>query len=533
MKVAAIWARVSDPKQQDLSPESQVERVKAKLNSLGCIPQYIFKVVWTSTDLKPCPEFQELRRLIQNRQIEAVGMLDRDRIEANGLQRLNFLADCKENGVMPIVYQGVPFLEGGEGQLVELALALAKEKQVERAQSGAKQGLSDRAKLLGLPPTRRDTYGYNWKGDKSNGRFIPNDNFDNACLIWQLALSGMRLKAICKELFIRGIATSKSKVYWQPATIRAILNNPIYAGRVATLKYEVVEPKKRRKNKSGKTSHRVKQMEECHFLDGLVEKPIVTWEQYLAVQERLKLNRQYATRNAHHDFLLRGLIQCQECYAQGIDRHYYGLSRDKAYVCSAMWAQTFGKKCPSKAIPCSKIEEEVKAKVRSFLEGPGIWFREANNRLGKDTIAGIEQQIRDNDKQYQKTLVDERDAFKKLTPEAFEQEQILLTAKRNWLKEENERLTTKLSNLKKYDAKKEMVQQMRKSLQANLDRASNEDWRFILESIGAKIMAFADGSWDIEINIPVENKIPGKMPNSAPVDKIIGRNSALWVQLPT
>jgi len=498
MKIAAIWARVSSEGQKGLSLDGQIERVKSKLESIGYIPQHILKVVWTSTDLQPCPEFQELKRLMRARQIQAVGMLDRDRIEANGLQRLNFLADCKDNGVEPVVCQGVPFLEGGEGQLVELALALAKQKQVERASGGAKQGLSDRARLKGLPPSKTKVYGYKWRD-----KFIPDDDFNNAYFIWHAALSGMNLKTICKGLFLRGVPTPSAKLYWQPSTIRAILTNPVYAGRVAALRYEKVEPKKRRRNTFGKTSYKVKPMEEWHFLEGLVDNPVVTWEEFLAIQERLRLNRQYATRNAHHNFLLRGLIQCQECYAQGVDRHYYGLGRDKVYVCSAMWAQTFDKKCPSKAIPCQKIEEDVKAKVRTFLENPSTWLKEANNCLGEDSIVDIEQQIRSHEQQYQKTITDERYALEKLSPEAFDQEQILLRAKRAWLRQENEKLQIKLSNLKKYEVKRDMIEQMRENLRTNLDKASNRDWRFILECLGTKIIAFRDGSWDIEINIPV------------------------------
>jgi hypothetical protein len=508
MKVAAIWARVSTAGQKDLSLDGQVERTKAKLESMGYDPQYVFRAIWTSTDLKPCPEFQELRRLIHTKQIQAVGMLDRDRIEAYGLQRLNFLADCKSNGVEPIVHQGVPFLEGAEGQLVELALALAKEKQVERASSGAKQGLEDRALGRGkfkraMPTTNRKAFGYTWVGDKDDGKYVPDNNYDNVRLIWELALSGMRLEAISKELFSRGIATLRGSLFWQSTTLRKILQNPIYAGRVAVLKYERVEPKKRKKTTFGKSSSRFKPMEKWHFLDGLVEQSIVSWEQFLAVQERFKLNRQYASRNAHYYFLLRGLIQCQECYAQGLDRHYYGLGKDKVYICSAKVNKTFGGRCKAKPIPCQKIEDDIKARVRSFLENPDVWVKEANNRLDNDIVADIEQQIKDNEKQYQKTILYEREAFMKLTPEAFEQQQALLKAKRVWLKQENERLQAKLNNLKKYNLEKDRVEQMQHCLQINLDRATNEDWRFILEALGVKVLAFGDGCWDIEVNVPV------------------------------
>jgi hypothetical protein len=60
-----------------------------------------------------------------------------------------------------------------------------------------------------------------------------------------------------------------------------------------------------------------------------------------------------------------------------------------------------------------------------------------------------------------------------------------------------------------------MIEQMRENLQANLNQASNEDWRFILECLGIKIMAFGDGTWDIEINIPVTqtDEIPNLIEN--------------------
>lgn len=508
-RTAAIWARVSSKGQEELSPEGQAERVKGTLEKLCYVPQYIFTVTWTSTNLKSCPEFQELQRLIRNRKIQAVGMLDRDRIEADGLQRLNFLATCKEHGVDVVVYQGAPFLDGVEGQIVELALAMSKEKQVERAQSGAKQGLDDRARLRNLPPTKRKVYGYKWK----DGKFIPDENYENAQLAWTLALSGKKLKAVCKELVLRGIPTPTGKIYWQKSTLHTVLTNPLYAGRYAALRYERVEPKKRTKNTFGKTTAKLKPMEDWHFIDDLVEQPIVTWQQFMIVKERLRLNQLAAKRNAHRDYLLRGLISCELCGAQGIDRHYYGVQRTKqkpAYVCSAAWSQTYGKKCHSKAISCSRLEDEVKTVIRHFLESPEFYLSGARDavEVREKTMADLEQTIRNNEKAYSRTIVDEQYKLERLTPEAFEQAQKLLVARRTYLKQESDRLKLKLDGLRQQSISEDMIRHIRNNLLANLDGASAEDWRFILESLGAKVMAFGDGTWDIEINIPVEERIP-------------------------
>ena len=84
-KVAAIWCRVSTSDQREMSLDSQ-----------EAPPRYVLKVDWTSLDLMACPQFQQLRGWIASGEISAVGVLDRDRLQAQGLQRLLFLSECQE-----------------------------------------------------------------------------------------------------------------------------------------------------------------------------------------------------------------------------------------------------------------------------------------------------------------------------------------------------------------------------------------------------------------------------------------------------
>ncbi len=134
-KVAATWCRVSTHDQRELSLDSQEVAVRKVLEAQGYhVPDhFVVKVDWSSLDLMSCPEFQQLRHWIADGTVQAFGTLDRDRLQ--------------ERGVEIITVQGVPMLEGGEGQLVELALALGKERSVLRAQQGARDGLRDRARL--------------------------------------------------------------------------------------------------------------------------------------------------------------------------------------------------------------------------------------------------------------------------------------------------------------------------------------------------------------------------------------------------
>jgi predicted site-specific integrase-resolvase len=132
MRIAAIFARVSTPGQREISLDTQVDRASSKLQAQGyhVPPDRILKVDWTSLDLFNCPQFQMVRKWVLSREIAALGILDRDRLNAQGLQRLLFLSDCKDAGVELVICQGPPIMNEPEGQLVELALALGKERQV-------------------------------------------------------------------------------------------------------------------------------------------------------------------------------------------------------------------------------------------------------------------------------------------------------------------------------------------------------------------------------------------------------------------
>jgi len=113
-KVGATLCRVSTHDQRELSLDSQEIAVRKALEDQGyeAPPQYVLKVDWSSLDLMSCPEFQQLRRWIADGTVQAVGTFDRDRLQAQGLQRLIFLSDCRDRGVQIITVQGPPMLFG-------------------------------------------------------------------------------------------------------------------------------------------------------------------------------------------------------------------------------------------------------------------------------------------------------------------------------------------------------------------------------------------------------------------------------------
>ena len=513
-EIAAIWCRISTVGQGELSPESQEDRVRQVLEAKGFeVPShYVFKVEWSSLDLESCPEFQQLRRLIVEGKVQAVGTFDRDRLQAQGLQRLVFLSECRERGIELITAQGAPMLEGGEGQLVELALALGKERSVARAQQGSRDGLRDRARLKGLPPTTNRFFGYQW--DQQAQRYLPDQRYMEAYELWQLGLSGTPISAIARELTRRGILTPSGKQGWSAYSVRHILKNRSYAGVIEALKTEAVEPKKRRANTYGKTGRRSRPESERILLKGLVDRPIVTDAEYQWMQKRLQRNQQFARKNTRlRSYLLSGLIRCASC-----GRAYVGSTiqrRGKVYSyygCGARWNKNPNvDSCSSRSLRADTVEAEVFGMVEQFLKGPEGFENEMRHRQGfsDESEASLRRELASFDRQHSEELSAEARAFRlaahgEVSEQVFEQETGLIRTKLQWIVEQRDRVLAQLADLERYRFDPVSVELLRKRLDTRLSSATEEDRRFILEAIGTKVIVQTDQSWELELQVPRE-----------------------------
>jgi site-specific DNA recombinase len=138
---------------------------------------------------------------------------------------------------------------------------------------------------------------------------------------------------------------------WQPASLRRIIRNPAYGEGVHRVRLA-----------SGET----------------IERPIpaiVTPELQRRALDRIEENRRYSGGKPHRDYLLRGLVFCEECgvayvgSSAGSARrkvyHYYKCSRRN----SGADPRTKDLRCPR--VNAEWLEETVWADVRRFLENPG------------------------------------------------------------------------------------------------------------------------------------------------------------------
>lgn len=498
-KTAAIWARVSTELQQSL--DSQVSRAKSELERRGYIvpPERILKVDWTSLDLFNCPQFQELRRWIQKKEIGALGILDRDRLNAQGLQRLVFLSECKENGVELVICQGPPVLDEPEGQLLELALALGKERQVLRAQQGCRDALRERATVKGLPTTYQNPYGYCW--DKRQVRLVPNDNWENRALIINLFLKGQTLKGIVKELHRRGIPSPKGKEWWPEPTISLILKDTVNYGEYRALRRENVEPKQRRGATYGKSSS--KHHPGIPLTNIVVEKPIITKEQHEWIMSRLEQNKLNAKRNSKRDYLLRSMI-----HYEGDNLRYYGVD-----IRHMSWAYKYIPRNrnidnPRPYLPGRKLESLVEAKAREILTSDEVIQRELGWRRGliDDSIARLKEQLKRLDRKRNENINAESELVGlrirgKVSDEPYDRQLSLLLAERRWIFEEKERVQEQIGKLKRNAVALVNLEVLKGQVEQKLASTEFADRRFVLEALGTKVLVTTEGKVEVEFTI--------------------------------
>ncbi len=335
VKPAAIFARVSTTNQAETSLPSQVEMCKTKLQEAGYTAIKIISVDWCSLDLYACPDFQELRRLIARGDIECLAIYDRDRLEAEGLQRLIFLSELRDAGAQLIICQGSPIIEGPEGQIVELALAIGKQRSVLRARQGSKDGLADRAIRRRLPVTFHKLYGYQWdRTTPDRPRLVPNGEYESLKLVFKLLQDGLGYDKVINELKERAIPSPSGNLEWNKPALSNIVHNPCYAGRYFSLKKEAVPPKEHKPGTYGNSSVRRKPLTEAVYIPEIeIIDPPITWEQRGLLLDQLEKHQKLASRNAKHDYLLRGIIFCETHRGKnGEPRRFHGIpKRDTHY----------------------------------------------------------------------------------------------------------------------------------------------------------------------------------------------------------
>ena len=521
MNTAAVWWRVSTDDQKEISPDTQTGTALALAEQEGyhVAPENIIGTDWGSLSVWDSPPMDRLKALIMGRAITAVFMYDADRGPSKPVHRLLFRALCEEYGVTIRCCHGqIP--DGDMGELMEFISAWSKEKQVHRAQQGAKDGLRDRAMIRRLPVTGQAPYGYQLRYELKGATKVPvafeptPQAYPIVSRIWELALDGTPIRGICRHLVGHGIPAPKGGTAWNPPTVLRILKNPIYGGRYYALRSEAQEPSRRKGVTHGKSSERRRTPEDWVFLEDFkIESPIVTWPQWEAVQERLRLNKAQARRNAKRTYVLSGMLFCgEDGWRLQVDGRYN--RRSHVYLCPHRQRKSLGGPgCSSHQLHGLTVEETVWDQVSQFLSDPHTFMAEMERQRGahdggqagaEKQIKGLETKLRNVDRM--ETELVGLKLRGQVSDVAFDRQSALLRAERSYYEDEIERQKETLATSKQCNDALASLAEVRAAMIENLDSATPEDRRWVLQSLDTRVTVNGER---LEVSIGIPSSVIG------------------------
>jgi site-specific DNA recombinase len=230
-----------------------------------------------------------------------------------------------------------------------------------------------------LPPWTRAPFGYRphpeRPRDPAGVRTEPAEAAIVAEIFAAYLRDGMGLIKVAKMLYEQSIASPTGKKRWGLATIRGILTNPAYTGRVfaGRMRYRPAQIRRSATHPIGRPHDSATLTPSEEWIPVATIPAIVSQEQFDLVQGKLAQNQSFATRhNTVHQYLLRALVSCGicqlSCFARTVKESHHGY-----YVCSGKAKSVQNRrdeKCPSRFIPAQQLDDLVWQDLCDLLLNP-------------------------------------------------------------------------------------------------------------------------------------------------------------------
>jgi site-specific DNA recombinase len=196
------------------------------------------------------------------------------------------------------------------------------------------------------------------------GKLVPNPvHAPTVQLIFDLYLNkGMGVQAIANYLNEKGILPSrKNAKKWYDSSVRLILTNRHYTGDLVQGRSKVDSKNKKHLQDKG-YKKRLKIDESDWIVIPNQHTPLVTREQFNAVQEKLKQRAERVFRGRGRKSLFARIAFCADC---GAGMNYK--NDRQSYVCSTYQKNT-SKKCSSHIIKHELLKQKVLNDLRDLLQ---------------------------------------------------------------------------------------------------------------------------------------------------------------------
>ncbi len=301
--IAAAYVRVSTDDQMELSPDSQMEKIReyAAKNGLLLLSEYIFHDDGISgRAAEKRPGFQQMIATAKDpsHPFDVIIVWKFSRFARNQEESIFYKSILRSKCKVDVVSVSEPLIAGPFGSLIERIIEWMDEFYSVRLAEEVKRSMTVNAKTGALQAT--PSFGYRVENRQL---VIVPEEAEIIREIFRRFISGDAMFRIAKDLSARGIRTHRGNPF-ENRTIDYILNNPVYLGKL-------------RWTPTGRTRRNFKN-EDSIIADALHE-PIIDVETWDAAQARCaelkKSYKRYGKPSSERKHWLCGVVRCSACGA--------------------------------------------------------------------------------------------------------------------------------------------------------------------------------------------------------------------------
>ena len=519
MKTAAIYCRVSTDNQEaeGTSLQTQLEACLKYCQDKGYHVVYRFSEAASGLTLER-PKLNDLRELVRVSDIDAVVIYCLDRLSRNATHGVILRDELdKHHVLLESVTEDIDKTPLGEA--ITYLRGTFSQIEAEKIRERTMRGKREYIKMGKLPiGTGKGLYGY--KRNKETKKRIPLP-YEVKVVEKAFLMRADHIKTfnIARTLNEQVIPT-KTGGKWHPRTIHRMLTNPAYTGMTYY-----------GRTRGSRKTKLVEQPESEWILLPDTTPSIISRELFDRVQEIIRQDSELHRAKAKHDYLLRGHLVCGYCGSPLVGS--FMNHRFRYYHCRGTYpTATRQRICDARYIRADYLENVTWDNIKEVLSEPeivlaGISEQLESERAVSGTSLGKEiQRLKRKLKSYDPQ---ERRLIQMLRYEEVTQDIVL--DEMNKLKRERESDKQQLEN---YMFTRERIASLEKAelqlkdycrrLRKNLDNATYQDKREILEMLAIKVTATTERI-DIQGIIPLET-IPTRTSDDSLSLLTTGRTSA-------
>lgn len=305
LKLGAAYIRVSDERQDEYSPDSQLKKIREYAAKEGCLipDEYVFYDDGISgRNTKNRGDFNRMIAMAKekDRPFETIYVWKFSRFARNQEESLTYKNLLRKKGVA-VVSVSEPIPEGPFGALIERIIEWMDEFYSINLGAEVSRGMHE--KVSRGEPIVPPPYGYVMR----EKQYYPDEQSGAADVVREIFrryAEGDGMREIAADIGARGVRTKYGNMP-ENRWIEYVLNNPCYIGRI-------------RLSLDGARSVSKRDYENDHIMtvagnhEPLIERPL--WD---AVQIRLaeqkKAYSKHARREQPVEYMLKGLVRCSAC----------------------------------------------------------------------------------------------------------------------------------------------------------------------------------------------------------------------------